>query len=312
MAFRGNTIEIAAQALQKAAIPYLHTVAYLGGACAERGRDDDWKVIRREEGGNLWALGGERDRFLFTPIMFSKVDVKSGPLTPTGEMKNDYAISQNARNDGERDQLVKVDYQRGETIHLESEETDTLGISNTSFIEGQVGGGETSGGSYVKAGTSITISGEMARRVQESKENTQLITLGTEVTLPPHSSGHIQQLIQTGPCRVKIVRKNVLDLGWKYVDWKHSRKSGFLTHHKWTGWEGTRSRVLWTVEDIADWELMIAGGHPKYPINADLIASAGFRAAIDYLADEDNRTIKVTSTAIFEKSIYGDLSFTPG
>ena len=312
MSFRGKTIEIAIQELQKAAIPHLHKVAHFGGADTAQGRDKDWKVIRREDGGNLWAISWERDRFLFAPTMFQKIVVESGPLTPTGEMKNDYAIQQNITNGGERDMTADIDYQRGETIHLESEETDTIGLSNTSFIEGQIGGGETSGGSYVKAGTSITITGEIAKRMQEASDNSQLITLHGGVVIPPHSAGYIQQLIQSGPGRVTIVRKNVVDLGWSYIDWKKRKRDGFIRDNKdWKGWGSTKSRTMWVVDDLADWELLASGNHPDYPHSANLTHNSDFREAYDYLADPDNRTIEVTSVAVFEKSIYGDLSFTP-
>ena len=311
--FTGRTEELAFLEVQKAALPYLHRVAYEGGAGANLEEPKDrWRQTHHKKGGKVWQLGRQRDMFVFRPLLYSKVSVKSGPLTPSGEMKNSYAVAQHISTPFPGETQVTIAYERGEETTLIEEDCGTVGMSITSFIEGQAGGGEASGGSYVKAGVSTTLWGEYAKRLEKGKNQSELISVANQVTIPAGVTGLIQQLIQTGPAKVKLTRRSVVDLGWDYVDYAklYRRKIPFLhgnqDYRKWNG----KSRIVWSCEDMGEWELLMAGQHSDYPRARNMLSNRAIREAHDYLSNEDNRTIEVTSVCTFEKSVYGDLTFT--
>lgn len=314
MAFKGRTQEIAFAALQKAVIPYLHKVAHDGGADADL-RHTDWRLGYHKVGGKVWILyGASRDMFVFRPLVYSKVHVESGPVTPAGEMKNVYALAQRISSPFPGDNTVSLGYQRGEELTLSEEDCKTLGASITTFIEGQIGGGEASGGSYVKAGVSTTLSGSVAKTLGKGKNNSELVDVRNDISIPAGTTGLIQQLIQSGPVRVKMIQRNVVDLGWDYVDYKSLRRgrgNGFLFDNRdWDkrSWNG-KSRIVWKCENMNEWEALIAGQHEDYPRAHNMLNLRSVRDAYEYLSDEDNRTIEIESVCTFDKTVHGDLSF---
>ena len=194
------------------------------------------------------------------------------------------------------------EYERGLVVTRRSVDQGSLGISICNYIEGQAGGGESTGGSYLKVGSSTTISAEYMHALEQGKDTSQVVK--THIGAIPRAMmlTIIEQAIQRGEATVKIKERLVLDLAWWFVDWKKMRKGAWLNNNlDIEGWNG-KSRVLWVVENSGELEAQLHGRHVEYPgaRGHNLLKNARNRAAYEWLMNEDNRTIESETTIEFD------------
>ena len=249
-------------------------------------------------------------------MQFGKVDVHSGDPVPIGELENHYAIIGTADNQTPEDAERTVTYERGESTTLESQESKTHGWNIRTWLEGQSGGGEASGGSYVKAGVEVGAHGEYAKATKDGSGTSDVVTDSIKFTIPAYTERDIQQLIQRGKVRVEFVHKAVVDLRFWCVGYKHLRhKRGFIEgNDDWRKWGGTRSRKMWQCESIPDLFAILTGQSGEYKRNRRnwIAENRRIREAYEWLSNEDNRTLEFETTAIFDRSLKSDVKLSVG
>ena len=215
MAYTGISQELAYRAFQRDALPHIAHITYQGGGrdgWLEARRSGRWKFLGEHWGGECWQHEDGREIIQFKGLEFVKADVHSGDAVPIGEPENHYAIIGTVENNTPEAAEHKIEYERGETSTLESQESQTHGWNVRTWIEGQSGGGEVSGGSYVKAGIEIGAHGEYAKAMKEGTGESDLVTLTTTLAVPANAERDIQQLIQRGKAQVEFTHKGVVDL----------------------------------------------------------------------------------------------------
>ena len=308
MSYTGISEELAYRAFMKDALPHIAHITYQGGGedgWLEARRSGKWDFLGKHWGGQCWQH--TREIIQFGELQFEKADVHSGDAVPYGELENHYAIIGTVENDTPEPAEHKIEYQRGETSFLESQESQTHGWSIRTWLEGQSGGGEASGGSYLKAGIEIGAHGEYAKAVKEGTGESDLTTITTSLTVPKNSERDIQQLIQRGKSRVEFSHKGVIDLNFWCVGYKHLKHhKGFIEGNQdWRKWGHTRSRKMWQCESIPDLYAILTGQSGEYRNRSRnwLAEDKWIRQAYEWLADEDNRTLEFKTTAIFDRSL---------
>ena len=100
---------------------------------------------------------------------------------------------------------------------MADQHSSTLGWSVTAGIEGQAGGGESSGGSYLKISLSTTVSGEQSdtHSEQDSVEFEEPATYA--MTVPADKGLRVVQTVESGESSQKIVDYLELDLAFRIV-----------------------------------------------------------------------------------------------
>ena len=317
MSYTGISQELAYQAFQKAALPHIAHLTYQGGGhegWLSARRTGKWDYLGDHWGGLCWQHG--REIVQFDKLQFVKADVHSGIAVPVGELENHYAIIGTVENDTPEDAEHKVEYQRGESSSLESQESQTHGWNVRTWLEGQSGGGEASGGSYLKAGIEVGAHGEYSKGMKEGTGESDLATLTTTLTVPKHSERDIQQLIQRGKARVEFTHKGVLDPKFWCIGYKHLRHhQGFIEgNDDWTKWGHTRSRKMWQADGIADLFAILTGQSGEYRNRTRnwMDEDKWIRKAYEWLADEGNRTLEFKTTAIFDRSLKSHVRLSVG
>ena len=317
MSYTGISQELAYRAFQKDALPHIAHITYQGGGedgWLEARRSGKWDYLGDHWGGLCWQH--TREIVQFGELQFMKADVHSGPIVPIGELENHYAIIAPAINETPEDFTRTLGFQRGESTSLESQESQTHGWNVRTWLEGQSGGGEASGGSYVKTGVEIGAHGEYAKAMKEGSGTSDLFTDSVTLTVPAHSDRYFEQLIQRGKARVEFTHKGIIDPNFWCVGYKHLKHhKGFIHDNKdWKKWGGTRSRKMWQCESIADLFAILTGQSGEYRNRTRnwLDEDKWIRKAYEWLADEDNRTLEFKTTAIFDRSLKSGVRLSVG
>ena len=317
MAYTGISQELAYRAFMKDALPHIAHITYQGGGedgWLEARRSGKWDYLGDHWGGLCWQH--TREIIQFGELKFEKADVHSGDAVPVGALENHYAIIAPANNDTPEPFERTIGFQRGESTSLESQESQTHGWNIRTWLEGQSGGGEASGGSYVKLGVEVGAHGEYAKAMKEGSGTSDLFTDSVTLSVPAHSDRDFEQLIQRGKSRVEFTHKGVIDLNFWCVGYKHLRHhKGFIEDNSdWTKWGHTRSRKMWQCESIADLYAILTGQSGEYRNRTRnwLEEDKWMRQAYEWLADEDNRTLEFKTTAIFDRSLKSGVRLSVG
>ena len=170
MSYTGISQELAYRAFMKDALPHIAHITYQGGGrdgWQDARRSNRWEYLGDHWGGLCWKHKDGRETIQFKDLQFYKADVHSGDAVPIGQLENHYAVIAPAENYTPEPASRTISFQRGETSNLESQESQTHGWSVRTWLEGQSGGGEVSGGSYVKGGVEIGAHGEYAKAMRE-------------------------------------------------------------------------------------------------------------------------------------------------
>ena len=309
-----GSVELAYQAWQRQAIPHIVRIAWDGGAGLDR-ESPDWRYGGMRKGKQHWYNAGQRDIICFPPdAPVQEYKRIPGPMR-TSDLEPVIAVVDNIANHTDRDQPpATVEYERGITITRREVDQGKLGLSITSYIEGQAGGGETTGGSYVKAGLSSTLSAEYLHALEKGRDESGVVTLTKAVIPKANSISVIEQAVQKGIATVKVRERLILDPAWWVVDYKKlyrgGGRSGWLFDNKdWSHWNG-KSRIVWKCESIAELHAQLEGRHAEYPRARDArpLNNHWVRKAYEWLADEDNRTIESETTIKFDTAQQGDAS----
>ena len=308
MSYTGISQELAYRAFQKDALKHIAHITYQGGGrdgWLDARRSGKWDYLGEHWGGLCWQHG--REIVQFGDLEFVKADVYSGKAVPIGTLENHYAVIAPAHNDTPEKAFRTISFQRGETTSLESQESQTHGWNVRTWLEGQSGGGEASGGSYVKAGLEIGAHGEYAKAMTEGSGTSDLFTDSVTMELPAYSDREFEQLIQRGKAKVKFTHKGVIDLNFWAVGYKKLRhRKGFIHDNKdWRDWGHTRSRKIWQCESATDLFAILSGQSGEYRNRSRnwLEEDKWIRQAYEWLADEENRTLEFTTEAVFDKSL---------
>ena len=318
MSYTGISQELAYRAFQKDALKHIAHITYQGGGrdgWLDARRSGRWEYLGDHWGGLCWKHKDGREIIQFKELQFEKADVHSGNAVPLGDLENHYAIIDTVDNETPEDALHKVEYERGETTSLESQESQTHGWNVRTWIEGQSGGGEATGGSYVKAGIEIGAHGEYAKSMKEGSGKSDLVTTSTTLTVPANSERDIEQLIQRGKVKVTFTHKGVIDLRFVCVGYKHLRHhKGFIHDNEdWKKWGGTKSRRIWRTESATDLYAILTGQSGEYRnYSRNWLEDKWIRQAYEWLADEDNRTLEFTTEAVFDKSLKSHVRLSVG
>ena len=187
-----------------------------------------------------------------------------------------FAYYQTVQNDTGRDITgAEVHYQTLRESTVTDERESMIGWNWSLSIEAQAGGGEASGGSYVKVtGTAGMEGSETSRHGAGSAQGDQAgLTLPVDV--PAHSAVEVDQLVRIQDCEQEEHRKIVCDLPFMVVGYKHLEHKRWLDGNKdWRDWHG-RSRIILESNGNDDLYAILRGGHHDYPKQRqDLIASS--------------------------------------
>ena len=309
---KAGSVELAWLAWQEQAIPHIVRIAWDGGAGIDRD-SPDWRYGGMRKGKQHWYNAGQRDIVAFPPDPPPKEYKRvPGQLMPS-DLKPAIAIVDNIVNETDTDQPpATVEYERGLTISRRTVDQGTLGIAITAYIEGQAGGGESTGGSYVKAGTSTTISAEYMHALEKGRDQSDVVTLTKSVIPKARKIAMIEQSVQRGRATVKIKERLIVDPAWWVVDYKKlasggGRRMWLRNNHDWSMWNG-KSRIVWKVEEISELKAQLEGRHPEYPEarGKNILGNRWVRKAYEWLADEDNRTFESETVVTFDTMQQGD------
>lgn len=308
-----GSVELAYQEWQRQAIPHIVRIAWDGGADLKRGHYENWVYRGHRKGMMYWNNQGQRDMICFPPDAPMQEYKRVPGKMRTSELESVAAIVDNIVNETDRDQPpATVEYERGVTITRREVDQGKLGLSITAYIEGQAGGGEVSGGSYVKAGLSSTLSAEYLHALEKGRDESGVITLTKQVIPKKGSISVIEQAVQKGIATVTIKERLILDPGWWVVDWKrlksgNGRSTWLKDNRDWSNWNG-HSRVLWKCESLAELEAQLKGKHPEYPSarRSHPLKNEWVEKAYKWLMDEDNHTIESETTIKFDTATQGD------
>ena len=303
------SVELAYQEWQRLAIPHIALLAHSGGAGIDR-KTPDWEFRGIRKGGLHWQNRGQRDIVWFPeqpPI--GEYKRQAGPIVPR-DLEAIVAIVESIANETNRDQPEAfIEYERGTTITRRSVDQGTLGISMTAYIEAQAGGGESTGGSYAKVGTSTTISAEYMHALEKGKDDSDVVTMHIAAIPKARALTSIEQSVQKGRATVRIKERMVIDPAWHVIDYKKLNDGWLHGNRDYSSWNG-KSRILWKVDNIGELKVQLDGRHPEYP-NArgkNLLNDRGIRDAYEWLADEHNRTFESQTVVEFDTALAGDAS----
>ena len=317
MSYTGISQELAYRAFQQDALTHIAHITYQGGGhegWQSARRTGRWDYLGDHWDGLCWQHG--REIIQFKELQFEKADVHSDLAVPIGPLENHYAIIGDADNDTPEPGSRTISFQRGETTSLESQESQTHGWNVRVWLEGQSGGGEASGGSYVKTGTEVGAHGEYAKAMMEGSGTSDLVTDSYTQIVPKYSKRDFEQLIQRGKVKVKFTHKGVIDLRFWAVGYKHLRHhKGFIEgNDDWTKWGHTRSRKMWECESISDLYAILTGQSGEYRNRSRnwMAEDKWIRRAYEWLSDEDNRTLEFTTEAVFDKSLKSSVRLSVG
>ena len=309
---RAGSVELAWQDWQRQAIPHIVCIAWDGGAGIDRDTPD-WRYGGMRKGMQHWYNRGQRDIVCFPPDPppqeYKRV---AGRIVP-GDLEPIIAIVDNIANHTDRDQPPSsIEYERGLVVSRKEIDQGKLGLSITSYIEGQAGGGETTGGSYVKVGLSSTLSAEYLHALEQGRDESDIVKMTKQVIPKAKTLSIIEQAVQKGTATVKIKERLIVDPSWWVVDYKKLRRDGrrwLANNRDWSQWNG-KSRIVWKVDSIADLKAILEGRHAEYPEarGKNILKDGGVKKAYEWLANEDNRTFESETTVKFDTMQQGDAS----
>ena len=227
---------------------------------------------------------------------------------PVGTAREHFAYYQTVQNDTDRDIIgAVVNYQTSKESTVTDEHESMLGWNWSLTIEAQAGGGEATGGSYVKVTGTAGMQGSATDRHSEGGKQGDQAGLTLPVDVPAHSSVEIDQLVKIQDCEQIETRKVICDLPFKVVGYKHLEHHRWLDGNKdWRDWHG-RSRIIFESNGNEDLYEILRGGHGDYPKQRrDLIADSDVcRKAWEYFENPVNRTIEYTVTRKIEDAFFG-------
>ena len=163
--YEAKTIPEAIRQFELAALPHISAIVKVLGVQFDN--SVPWLESKSTEG--QYYRNNQRDRVHFVrPTGLVSVRRKRGETVPKGERTTELLTVNEYESYG-HEYEINGGYTRKRGRVVADEHSSTLGWSVTAGIEGQVGGGESSGGSYFKVSLSTSISGEEADKHSEQE-----------------------------------------------------------------------------------------------------------------------------------------------
>ena len=118
----------------------------------------------------------------------------------------------------------------------------------------------------------------------------------------------IQQRQDNAKIKVPVTQQIVFDFSYKAVGWK-KLNSTLLNNGRYAAWGKTKSRILYSIENISDLELLLLGRNPDFPNQRGNMLSHGGKlfAAFQWLNNEKNRSFTVETDVIYEDASSGSV-----
>ena len=308
MAFSDQTMRGAYRKMLRAACIHVGRLAHHGGGDNMFTRDR-YEYLGERKGGLHFQQPGLRNIIWFPkePKLL-ELHADLGKKVPIGAAREHFAYYQTLQNDTPRAiNGAEVHYQTLRESTVTDERESMIGWNWSLTIEAQAGGGEASGGSYVKVTGTAGMSGSETSRHSAGGAQGDQAGLMLPVDVPAHSSVEVDQLVRIQDCRQEERRKIICDLPFRVVGYKHLEHHRWLDGNKdWRDWHG-RSRIILESDGNDDLYAILRGGHHDYPKQrADLIAGSELcRQVWEYFKNPDNRTIEYTATREIEDAFFG-------
>ena len=312
MAFSDRTLNGAYRKMLRAACIHIGRLAYHGGADDMFTRDR-YDYFGERKGGLHFRQPGLRNIIWFPKVpQLLKLHAELGEKVPVGTAREHFAYYQTVQNDTHREiRGAEVNYQTNRESTVTDEHESMLGWNWSIAIEAQAGGGEASGGSYVKVTGTTGMEGSETDRHGTGGLQGDQAGLVLRVDVPACSSIEIDQLVRIQDVEQQEFRKIICDVPFKVVGYKHLENHGRHPHwldgnKDWRDWHG-KSRIIFESDGNEDLYEILTGGHADYPKQRrNLIDEVdAVRQAWEYLSNPDNRTIEYTVTREIEDAFFG-------
>ena len=243
--YEAKTIPEAIRQFELAALPHVSALVKALGVPFDNSKP--WTESKSSVG--QYYRDGERDRIHFKHptglVSFRRV---KGETVPKGDRTTEL-LTVNEYDSYGTAYEVQGGYTRKRGRVTTDEHSSTLGWSVTAGVEGQAGGGESSGGSYLKISFSTTVSGEESDKHsdQDSEEWEEPATYN--MTVPSDQGLRVVQTVESGESTQKVTDYLELDLSFRIVDWKHLGKDSPLSGNAdYKGYKDTKSRYVMGVD----------------------------------------------------------------
>ena len=305
MAYRGRTVDECYRAWQKDALPHITRLSqYLG--IPLMGPHHGWRPDNPPK--NSWWRRGQRDRIHFGNTKVIKIERKSGSPVPSGEMKKELVLVGSWDNEHNLIEEVIVKWERGTSREFLEAKSELYGWSITTSVSGSVGSNEAN---KVEFGFEVSAHGEYAKETATTDSVSDVVSLETKYSVPDGKVLEVVQEIESGEIEVPYTDKLVFDIDFFVVDWKRLKNSRLYSHSGYGKWGRTKSRKLWHCTSANDLDLMLRGKNARYPNQSISIYNTSGRwlkNSINWLMNEENRTMIVESKAIYKQGYWGRIS----
>ena len=249
-----------------------------------------------------------RDRIHFDhPTNLVSARRKRGETVPVGERETELLTVNEYESYG-TEYEVHGGYNQKRTKTVADQTSSTLGWSISASIEAQAGGGESSGGSYVKASLTTSVSGEESQAHSE-QEGEEWDTPSTyDMTVPADRGLRVVQTVESGESKQYVTDYLELDLAFWVVDWKHLKDGSPLGNNAdWKGYKDTKSRYVMQVESVDDLRIILTGQSREYPgfKGVDFTTHDNIPRHYAWLMNKDNRTVTIDGEITFKNGLWG-------
>ena len=302
--YKAKTIPEAIRQFELAALPHVSAIVKALGVPFNNSKP--WLESKSTVG--LYYRNSERDRLHFTrPTGLVSVKRVRGETVPKGERTTEL-LTVNEYDPYGHEYEVQGGYIRKRGRTIADEHSSTLGWSVTAGIEGQVGGGESSGGSYFKVSLSTTISGEQADKHSEQDSLDWEEPATYTMTVPADKGLRVVQTVEAGESTQYVTDYLELDFAFSVVDWKHLANGSPLHNNAdWKKYKGTKSRYVMEAESLDDFRIILTGQSREYPgfKGNDWSRRKNIASHYDWLMNTDNRKIVVKGEVSYKDGLWG-------
>ena len=305
--YTGRTTEAAVRKWQRDALngPLITLSRVLGIDLNKYSDLRKWYPEARTEGA--WSRERERDRIIFvhpTPVV--KIVRRIHDIIPDGKLNNDLAIADTA-GPNDYDSEETLSWSIGTSARLTHTTSTTHGWSITTKLGFEAG----TENNKVTGGLELGAFGEYSQGRAEDKEKSLGSSKSTKIGLPAGDIARLMQTVQSGKGIAKVEDRIILDIQFEVWDYKKRIRGieGRLKGH--AGYRGTghKRRVHWTCIGAEDLRSTFTGTNHRHPSlrGRNFYRDQSWvRRAVDWMMNEDNRTIKVKSEAHFDVSIFSN------
>ena len=302
--YQAKTIPEAVRQFEIAALPHISAIVTALGVPFENHRD--WRESKNTAGH--YYRNNSRDRIHFDhPTNLVSARRKRGETVPVGQRETELLTVNEGACYGYEYQ-IEGGYEQKRHTTISDSTSSTLGWSVAALIEGQAGGGESSGGSYLKTSLTTTVSGEESKGHNEEEGEEWSAPFRYSMTVPADQGLRVVQTVESGESKQYITDLLELDLAFWVVDWKHLKDGSPLSNNAdWKGYKDTKSRYVMQVESIDDLRVILTGQSREYPgfKGLDWTGRQDMRGHVDWLLDKDNRTVKIDGAITRKGGLWG-------